>query len=66
MTTPRPAERETYRVPARIPLLARLFGRNPLVRSTDRIEALFGLARTLVDRSRHAGWQRDFDRMVGV
>lgn len=25
---------------------------------------LFGLARVLIDRKRHAGWQRDFDRMV--
>ncbi|OBA76837.1 hypothetical protein A5641_21700 [Mycobacterium sp. 1554424.7] len=26
--------------------------------------ALFGMARVLIDRKRHAGWQRDFDRMV--
>ncbi|OBI20090.1 hypothetical protein A5712_18535 [Mycobacterium sp. E2327] len=25
---------------------------------------LFGMARILIDRKRHAGWQRDFDRMV--
>ncbi|OBK44493.1 hypothetical protein A5655_14325 [Mycobacterium sp. 1081908.1] len=25
---------------------------------------LFGLARVFIDRKRHAGWQRDFDRMV--
>ncbi|WP_068187509.1 hypothetical protein [Mycobacterium sp. UM_CSW] len=41
MTTPRPDEMETLEVPARMPpLLVRLFGRNPLVRSTDRVEAL--------------------------
>jgi hypothetical protein len=41
MTTPRPDELETFDVPARIPRpLTRLFGRNPLVRTTDRIEAL--------------------------
>lgn len=27
---------------------------------------LFGLTRILIDRVRYAGWQRDFDRMVGV
>lgn len=26
---------------------------------------LFGTARVLLDRKRHAGWQRDLDRMVG-
>lgn len=26
---------------------------------------LFGVARVVIDRKRHAGWQRDFDRMVG-
>ncbi len=41
MTTPRPDELETFDIPARMPrLFARLFGRNPLVRTTDRIEAL--------------------------
>jgi hypothetical protein len=41
MTTPRPDELETFGGPARMPrLLARLFGLNPLVRSTDRVEAL--------------------------
>jgi hypothetical protein len=28
--------------------------------------ALFGLARTVIDRLRYAAWQRSFDRMVGV
>lgn len=42
MTAPRPDELETFDVPARMPrLLVRLFGRNPLVRSTDRVEAFF-------------------------
>lgn len=41
MTTPRPDELETFAVPARMPgPLGRLFGRNPLVRTTDRVEAL--------------------------
>ncbi len=41
MTTPRPDELDTFDVPARVPRpLARLFGRNPLVRTTDRVEAL--------------------------
>ncbi len=41
MTTPRPDELETFDVPARMPRpLARLFGRNPLVRTADRVEAL--------------------------
>ncbi|OBI90093.1 hypothetical protein [Mycobacterium sp. 1245805.9] len=41
MTTPRPDEMETLGVPARVPpLLARLLGLNPLVRTADRVEAL--------------------------
>lgn len=41
MPTPRPDELETFDVPARMPrLFARLFARNPLVRTTDRVEAL--------------------------
>lgn len=41
MTTPRPDELETFAVPARMPRpFTRLFGRNPLVRTIDRVEAL--------------------------
>jgi hypothetical protein len=36
----------------------RLFGGNPLIRGSDLV------ARTALDRWRHAAWQRDFDNLV--
>lgn len=49
MTTPRPDASETFGVPARMPrLLTRLLGLNPLVRNTDRVEALLLLVAVAV------------------